>query len=367
MASLVLLDATPLSGPDNERGTQTYVRGVIGAMRRLPVVERPDLIVAPDVPGRDDFVIRRLPRRHGRADWVRTRRSTDAIAAQTEVADLVHLTSPDTAIAAPVQISSCHDLIPLRFPAIELGAGRSRARRRYNRFLDRLLWARLVLVPSQATANDLTELLAIPAHRIRVIPYGAPERAIARRAVAGTDQEPYLLVVGNREPHTNAALAVRALARTNPRHGLRLVIAGVDDRRRRDRLERLATALGVDARTQIHGVLAPAQLSELRTGAVGAVVPSRIDGFSVPALAGMAHGIPIVASDIPALGEVLGPAGLVVPGFNPDVWAEAFDGLAEDAHLREQLAQGSRSRAARLSWTHTAVRTCACYAEVRDE
>ena len=45
MASLVLLDATPLSGPDNERGTQTYVRGVIGAMRRLPVVERPDLVI----------------------------------------------------------------------------------------------------------------------------------------------------------------------------------------------------------------------------------------------------------------------------------------------------------------------------------
>jgi glycosyltransferase involved in cell wall biosynthesis len=129
----------------------------------------------------------------------------------------------------------------------------------------------------------------------------------------------------------------------------------------------LATALGVDDRTQIDGVLAPAQLSGLRTGAVGAVAPSRIDGFSVPVLAGMAHGIPIVASDIPALGEVLGPTGLVVPGFNPDVWAEAFDGLAEDAHLREQLAHGSRSRAAGLSWTHTAAHTCACYAEVRDE
>ena len=61
MASLVLFDATPLSGPDNERGLGTCVRGLMGALRAPPGHERPELLLLADHMAPDRFVTHCLP------------------------------------------------------------------------------------------------------------------------------------------------------------------------------------------------------------------------------------------------------------------------------------------------------------------
>jgi len=362
MPPMVLLDATPLAGTGCDQADTTYVRGLIGEFRHDPEQGRPQLLLAAATPPPPGYVACRLPRRPGPGARAARRGRSDADVPEVAVADLVHLTSSDP-MSAPRQVSSCHDLPALRFPAIEFGAGRGAARGRYNRFLDRLLWARLVMVPTRAAARDLTELLGIPEQRIRVIPFGAP--ALTEPA-APEERPPTVLVVANREPHTNARLAVQALACPNPRHDTRLGIVGVDDRRRRNRLARLAASLGIAERVQVAAIVDADRLAELRRDAAVARVPSRAEGVSVPALAAMAAGPPVLASDLPELAEQLGSAGLRVPGYDPGRRAETLDGVLEDATTRAGLVASSHARAQSLSWRETARQTRACYAEAID-
>lgn len=360
MGSFVLLDATPLSGPDDEHGAGTFVRGLVAGLGSMPGSDRPALLVDAGADAPDGFIVRRVPRHRGPVGRRRARRRIGAIAG---VADLVHLTSCDLDVSPAAHISSCHDLIPLRMPSLEPGFWNPLVRRRYNRFLERLLWARLVLVPSQATADDVTHLLAIPPRRIRVVPYGAPSVPVPDGLVAIAIPRPYVLVVANREPHTNAAMAIRALAMTRPSHGLGLVITGVTTRRRRERLTRIAATLGVGDRTWVSGFPGRARLDALRAGAMAALAPAWIEGFGTSALAAMAHGLPVIASAIPPHAELLGTAGVLLPAFRPAAWAEVLDGLADDPQARRQLAMRSRSRALDFTWVAAAQTTRACYAE----
>lgn len=363
MGSFVLLDATPLSGPDDEHAAGTFVRGILQGMGELPGGDRPALLVDAGTASPDGFVVRRVPRHRGPGGrrWVHGR-----IGAVAAAADLVHLTSSDLDVTPVPHISSCHDLVPLRMPSLEPGFRNPFARRRYNRYLERLVWARLVLVPSQATAADLTQLLAVPPRRIRVIPYGAPAPVASDALVAVAIPRPYALVVADREPHTNAVLAIRALAMTRRSHGLGLVVTGVPSRRRRERLARIARTLGVGDRTWITAFPGRGRLEALRAGAMVALAPARIDGSGVAVLGAMARGLPVIASGIPPHAEILGGAGVLVAHFRPEAWAEVLDGLVEDGRARRELGSRARARASQFTWRSAAERTLACYAEALD-
>jgi glycosyltransferase involved in cell wall biosynthesis len=345
MSSTVLFDATPLRAPENDRADAAWVRGVMTALGAIPMAERPGVIIRADAVAPAGFDVDRVSRPPGILE--RIARRPPPVVPTVDRADLVHLTST-LAVDAPAQIATCFDLLPLRFPALELGFGRASARRRYNDYLDRLIGARLVLVPTTAVAADLGELLAIPEHRIRVVPLAAPP--VAGMADASRVLPPTVLVVANREPYTNADFAIRAMAASDPRSRLGLVIAGVGDRRRRDRLRRRAGALGVLGRVTVMGQLAPADLNALRTRATLAAVPSRADGVSAAALAAMAAGLPVVAGESPELDDVLGAAAMRLPITSADAWGDALSALAGDAALRARMAEASRARARERSW-----------------
>ncbi len=114
------------------------------------------------------------------------------------------------------------------------------------------------------------------------------------------------------------------------------------------------------------GTCVGALIRALWAGALAAAVPSRIEGFSVPALAAMAHGLPIIASGIPAPGDALASTGPRVHDFAPRRWAETLDGPADDVRMRGDLAAGSDERATTLSRPETGEGTRAAYAEVCD-
>ncbi|MCB9777831.1 MAG: glycosyltransferase [Alphaproteobacteria bacterium] len=80
-----------------------------------------------------------------------------------------------------------------------------------------------------------------------------------------------------------------------------------------------------------------------------AVVPSRWEGFGLVAAEALATGIPVVASDIPALRRVVGDAGLLVPPEDVDALAAALRALRDDASLRTRLATAGPPQAARFS------------------
>lgn len=170
---------------------------------------------------------------------------------------------------------------------------------------------------------------------------GAADRPSPVRLPAGT-----LVGAGGRlVPQKNLGTLVEAVARLADDHpDLRLVVTGEgpcrDDlaarARRLDVADRVTFTGYLPERADVHAVLSRLDLYAM---------PSHHEGFGVAALEAMAAGLPVVASDIPPLREVVGDAGVFVDPADPAALAEAIGGLVGDRDRREHLAAVARRRA----------------------
>jgi glycosyltransferase involved in cell wall biosynthesis len=71
------------------------------------------------------------------------------------------------------------------------------------------------------------------------------------------------------------------------------------------------------------------------------VFPSEYEGFGAPVVEAMALGTPVICSDQPALSEVVGDAGVVLPLVH-DAWSDALDVVQR---RRDRLVADGRLRA----------------------
>jgi glycosyltransferase involved in cell wall biosynthesis len=157
---------------------------------------------------------------------------------------------------------------------------------------------------------------------------GAPE-AVVEGPSAGADLPPagYALVVARLSPEKGLDVAIEACRRV----GLPLVVAG----------EGLAAGGVGDGAKDGSGVsdggavrfvgrVDDARLAQLRAGAALAVVPSRsAETFGLAAAEAMAAGLPVAASRVGALPELVGEEGLASPG-DAGALAAAIERLRAD-------------------------------------
>jgi glycosyltransferase involved in cell wall biosynthesis len=175
-----------------------------------------------------------------------------------------------------------------------------------------------VVVPSQFARERLHELgAALPDDRVHVL---APPVSVVEGGSARARGD-YALVVSRLSPEKGVDVAIEAcrLAR------MPLVVAGEGPQAGALR----AQAAGGDVR--FLGRVDDASLAELRAGASVAVVPSRsAETFGMAAAEAMTVGLPVVASRVGALPELVEPSGLVTPGDAPAL-AAAIERLRGDA------------------------------------
>ncbi len=190
--------------------------------------------------------------------------------------------------------------------------------------------ADVVVVPSRFAERRLLEMGApLPAGRVRVLAPPVPLEPAAEPEGGG-----YALVVSRLAPEKGLDVAIEACRLA----GMPLVIAGEGPELARLR----ALAAGADVRFE--GPVERERLTALRAGASIALVPSRsAETFGIAAAEAMAAGLPVAASRIGALPELLEEPALVAPG-DPGALAEAIGRLAGD---REHGARG-RNRVGEL-------------------
>ena len=100
------------------------------------------------------------------------------------------------------------------------------------------------------------------------------------------------------------------------------------------------------------------------------VVPSRYEGFGLPAVEAMACETPVIACSGGALPEVVGTAGggLLAPCDNADALAQSIRALLEKPDQRRALGQaGRRGVKAAYAWPQVAARTAEIYGELLEE
>lgn len=215
--------------------------------------------------------------------------------------------------------------------------------------------ARALITVSEFSRAELAAHLGLPPERLQVISNGV-DRAFrvptaseiddfrARRGVPAR----YFAAIGTVKPHKNLKVLLPIIdALPEPL----VLLAGRGARR----------ALGFPEKVLELSPLPDADLVRFLGGATAVLVPSRYEGFGLPALEAMACGAPVIAANAGALPEVVGNAGLLVSPDNPLAWREAAQRISRDASLREELSQKGRDRAARFSWDDCARQTLAVY------
>jgi glycosyltransferase involved in cell wall biosynthesis len=247
--------------------------------------------------------------------------------------------------------------------------------------------AAAVIVGTDAVARSARRLLHIRADRLRVVPL-APRPAFAPWSGSGPDLEAaaerdrlglperYLAYFGRYDARHDLATLLQALAKlagtprpralqTDAAWPPRVLLVGAspDDRAS---LARAALRFGASEALAYAPALPPDRLAALVRGARAALLPAISDAAGLPALDAIAAGVPVVASGVGALPEIVGLAGIIVEPRNPDRLAEAIRTAWADERVHQRLTRAAAERAAlgRRTWADVALETRRVYADV---
>jgi glycosyltransferase involved in cell wall biosynthesis len=355
----VLLDARELTGESSASGVGTTIRGLLtglaGRGTDVRALAEPRLELPAGV---TRVPIQRFVQ-GGRRRAVLEHELRLPLELRRDDAAVFHnpLFHPPWRVDRP-WVQTLYDVIPLVRP----DAHTEVLRKRWRRFTPRYRKADAVVAISRHAADEGTRVLGLDPHKVEVVPLAA----WSGYRPAGPDEvrddgPPYLLVVGeysHRKGFADAFAVAAAVADAGLPH--RLVVAGRVPPHVAGELDALVGAAPRPDRIDVRGFVP--DLGALYRHADLVLVPTRYEGFGLPALEGMASGVPVVSYDNSSLPEVVGDGGVLVPDGDVVALADAAVRVLREPALAEDLRGRGRDRAATFSWD----RVAEGYAEIYD-
>jgi glycosyltransferase involved in cell wall biosynthesis len=351
----IAIDARAADGPPT--GIRWYVRTLIHALAASPEENRYLLLrhgAEGAVPLASDprFEQMEVPAA-GDAwmDW-----NLHSLLAEWET-DLYHSPLAPPPVVRPCRaIMTVHDIIPRVMPEL---VGEQFRQYFTSRVVPGFRRCDHLIAVSQHTAHDVRTFFGISPERITVVPEAAPPEHVgpvdpdrANQALAELGiRRPYFLSVGAVEPRKNVVRLLEAfqLLTKEFAEGVRLVVVGAA----RDQAEDAARALDAAADGSRVIWLEHATCDQLRavySQALAFAFPSLYEGFGLPVLEAMSHGLPVIASRVSALPELVGKeAGLLVDPYDAADLATAMRRVWEDGALRRALSEAAKARAGEFS------------------
>jgi glycosyltransferase involved in cell wall biosynthesis len=192
-----------------------------------------------------------------------------------------------------------------------------------------------------------------PSTEIALVGSGVPDEFAG---VARTEAD-YLLYYGRFDLFQKGVdTALDAFARiAAARPGIRLVLAG----RGKDeaRIRQLAAAPELAGRVEVRANASRAEVLGLMSGALALLMPSRLEGLPMVPAEAMAAGVPVIATDVAAVREVVDPpaGGVLVPPDDAQALAAAALAFLDDDALRARTSAAARESARRFSWDAVAM------------
>lgn len=260
-------------------------------------------------------------------------------------------------------VVTIHDIIHLLFPEYLPG----RAARLYAAyFLKRAARkADVIFTVSESSRRDI--LKHLPAREEQVLTvhnavdpvFSRPVEAERLKAVKDKYHlfAPYVLYVGNDKAHKNLATAVEAFRQFSGMSGFgwNFVLAGgtFKDPTIGAAILRQVEESQLSDSVSFLGFIPGEDLAAVYTGAEIFIFPSLYEGFGLPPLEAMAAGVPVVASNRPAMPEVLGDAAVLADPTDPTRLGTAMLRLANEPELRKELIRKGKQQAAKYTWSKT--------------
>jgi glycosyltransferase involved in cell wall biosynthesis len=207
---------------------------------------------------------------------------------------------------------------------------------------------------SDATRAAIVRSLGMRPEEWKVVANGVPvphgNRAETRRALGVDTDTRLLLAVGNLYPVKGHDILVRAMeevGRAEPAARWKVAIAGRGEAR--ERLEALIRELGLESRVSLLGFRD--DVGSLLHAADLFVHPSRSEGLPLAIIEAMSIGLPVIASDVGGIPEVVaqGVTGLLVTPEDPSALAGAIRQLLVREEDRRRMGNAAL-RVARESY-----------------
>jgi glycosyltransferase involved in cell wall biosynthesis len=373
------LEAAPFlepAGPVRMSHGRAFL-SVVGGVRRL-VARSPREVVAGGLAGaspRPPGILRRIARAAVSGPAARARAIPRSLLREARVFHSPLLLFPEAVLSHPriARVLTVHDIFGLSHPELCCAD-----HERWDR--ERLAGVRpsdVVIAVSEWTRGEvLARHPVLPAERVVVAPLAAgpafhpcgdPDaiRTVKERYAIPPD-EPYLLMLAQYDLRKNFDGIVRAFAevvRQEKVPGLRLVLAGSFKSGTLESagIASLPGAAALRGRIHVTGWIDEEDLSPLYSGAEAFLFPSFAEGFGLPPLEAMACGTPVVASNVTAVPEVVGDAGILVTPGDDDALAQAILAVVSSSSARADLSRRGLLRAARFSWETFGNRTLEAY------
>lgn len=223
------------------------------------------------------------------------------------------------------------------------------------------VWARAAgyVAITQALATELTERFG-PRDRVFVVPDGATARPIGTARSA--PDAAVIGYAGHLYPWKGVDVLVHALALIPSARAI--VVGGHPAETDAARIETLATTLGVRDRITLTGLVRPSEVATALAEATVLVLPNTASAISerytspLKLFEYLSMGRPIVASDLPAIREILthDDTALLVPPGDPHALAAAVARLSDDARLAERIGSAAGAIAPAYTWDERARR-----------
>jgi glycosyltransferase involved in cell wall biosynthesis len=228
--------------------------------------------------------------------------------------------------------------------------------------------AKRVLTLSEASATEIVNVTKVPRERIQVIPIAArtpgpatPEAEL--RAKLGLGAAPFVLATSARRGHKNLGRLLDAFATIERDPNPLLVLPGYSTGAEPALLEQIER-LGLTERVKLVGWIEEADLDGLYAAATLLAFPSLAEGFGLPVLEAMEHGLPVATSNLSSMPEVGGDAALYFDPYDTSDIAAVIARLLDDDDLRAKLRAAGPLRAAEFSWARSAELTVGAYEQV---
>ena len=214
---------------------------------------------------------------------------------------------------------------------------------------------------TRALANLLIERLG-PRPNVEVIPDGVRLAADRRWSPAPESGPPIVAYAGHLYAWKGVEVLLEALARVPGVRGL--IVGGHDAEPDLPRVRERARELGLAERVEFTGLIPPATVPAALERATILVLPNLPSTISthftspLKLFEYLSAGRAIVASDLPALREVLRDRenAVLVPAGRADALAAAIEDVIADRSLRDRLARTAFAEATDYSWDRRAAR-----------
>ncbi len=224
-----------------------------------------------------------------------------------------------------------------------------------------------ILTISEYSKKEIIELLRIDPQKIFITYPGVGPNFNPVGERMKDLPYPYILFVGSLEPRKNLDTLLQAYRSLpeNIKKDFPLIITGAWGWS--NRKKKVTQFCLKDGSSLFTDYVPQAYLPNLYRGAKLFVYPSLYEGFGLPVLEAMASGVPVISSNISALPEVVGDAGILVNPYLVEELTEAIYSVLINESLQREMKRKGLERAKIFSWERCAKETIKVYEKVLDQ